>query len=59
MTVCSKQSQQWGGTKQLSETLSLNKVQDKTGDVAHRLGTPEFSQSPVPKKGIYWFIYSI
>ena len=50
MTVSSKQPQQWGSTKQLSEILSLNKVQVKTGVVAHRLDAPEFSQSLYQKK---------
>ncbi|KAG3260536.1 hypothetical protein H1C71_015504 [Ictidomys tridecemlineatus] len=43
------QLQQKQGTKQLSETLSLNKIQNKPGDVAQWPSAPEFNpQYPSP-----------
>ena len=37
------QAQKTWGTKQLSETLSLNKIQNRAGDVAHWSSAPEFN----------------
>ncbi len=46
------QSQQWRGAEQLSETLCLNKVQNKAGHVAQWLSAPEFNPwyPPTPQK---------
>ncbi|MFY0304424.1 hypothetical protein V4Y02_23515, partial [Escherichia coli] len=48
------QPQQWQGAKQLSETLSLNKIQNQAEDVAQWLSAPEFHtcypSAPSPPK---------
>ena len=44
------QAQQKQGTKQLSETRSLSKIQDRAGDVAQWLNVPEFNPQYQKKK---------
>ena len=45
------QLQQWQGTKQLNETLSLNKIQNRTGNVVQWLSAPELNPwYPPPNK---------
>ena len=44
------QPQQKQGTKQLSETLYLNKIQNSTGDVAQWLSAPESDLRYAPQK---------
>uniref|UniRef100_A0A8C9PWJ1 Uncharacterized protein n=1 Tax=Spermophilus dauricus TaxID=99837 RepID=A0A8C9PWJ1_SPEDA len=44
------QSQELGDTKQLSETLSLNKIQNRARDVAQWLSVPEFNPTTCQKR---------
>ena len=43
-------SKQWQGAKQLSETLSLNKIQNRAGDMAQWSSAPEFNPWHHPSK---------
>ncbi len=49
-SLVQSQPQQKQGAKQLSDTLSLNKIQNRAGDAAQWLSASEFNPSTLPKK---------